>query len=119
VLDTGAITAAIKAASAAGASRIFFPTGTYLTGTFELLSNVERDLTAGAVIQASKNVTDYASIAEYGFGTTYGVDSTGEGDLVGIIVARNAENIGIVGQGAIDGSGDDFFDFSKPHHGKD
>jgi hypothetical protein len=119
VLDTGAITATIHAASAAGGGRVLFPPGTYLSGTVELLSNVELDLTAGAVIQGSKNVTDYASLAEYGFGKTYGVDSTGEGDLVGIIVARNAENIGIVGQGTIDGSGDDFFDFSKPHYGKD
>ena len=119
VLDTGAITATIHAASAAGGGRVLFPPGTYLSGTVELLSNVELDLTAGAVIQGSKNVTDYASIAEYGFGKTYGVDSTGEGDLVGIIVARNAENIGIVGQGTIDGGGDDFFDFSKPHYGKD
>jgi hypothetical protein len=118
-LDTPAISAAIKAASGAGGGRVVFPPGTYLTGTFELLSNVQLELTAGAVIQGSKNVADYARITEYGFGKAYGVNSTGEGDLVGIIVARNAENIGIVGQGTVDGSGDEFFDFTKPHYGKD
>jgi Pectate lyase superfamily protein len=118
-LDTAAITKAIRAANAAGGGHVIFPPGVYLTGTFELLSNVTLDVEAGAVIQGSKNVTDYASIDRYGFGKTYGTNSTGEGNLLGIIVARKAQNIAIVGQGVIDGSGDDFFDFNVPHNGID
>lgn len=118
-LDTAAITKAIRAASAAGGGTVAFPPGVYATGTFELLSNVTLEVRAGAVIQGSKNLADYQSIASYGFGKSYGINSTGEGDLVGIIVARNAENIGIVGQGVIDGSGDDFFDLKEPHYGMD
>ncbi len=118
-LDTAAITKAIRAASTGGGGSVLFPSGTYRTGTFELLSNVTLDLTAGAVILGSNDVADYAVITDYGFGKTYGVDSTGEGDRVGIIVARNAENIAIVGQGVIDGSADDFYDFKKPHYGMD
>jgi len=118
-LDTAAISKAIRAANAAGGGHVIFPPGVYLTGTFELLSNVTLDVEAGAVIQGSKNVADYASIDRYGFGKTYGTNSTGEGNLLGIIVARKAQNIAIMGQGVIDGSGDDFFDFNVPHNGMD
>jgi len=58
-LDTSAISVAIKAASSAGGGRVLFPPGTYLTGTFELLSNVQLELMAGAVILGSRNVADY------------------------------------------------------------
>lgn len=118
-LDTAAITKAIRAANAAGGGHVIFPPGVYLTGTFELLSNVTLDVEAGAIIQGSKNVADYALIERYGFGKTYGTNSTGEGNLLGIIVARKAQNIAIIGQGAIDGSGDHFFDFNVPHNGMD
>lgn len=118
-LDTAAIAKAVHAASAAGGGKVVFPPGVYLTGTFELLSNVTLEVMAGAVVEGSKDVTDYGSTAEYGFGHVYGVNSTGEGDRLGIIVARDAENIAIVGQGVIDGSGDDFYDFAKPHYGLD
>jgi hypothetical protein len=118
-LDTEAISRAIRAANFAGGGAVVFPPGIYFTGTFELLSNVTLDVQVGAVIQGSRNLADYGSISEYGFGTSYGVNSTGEGQHVGIIVARNAQNIAIIGQGAIDGSADDFFDFTKPHLGRD
>jgi len=118
-LDTSSIAAAIKAAAAAGGGVVVFPPGRYLSGTFELLSNVSLDLKAGAVIQGSPNLADYGSIADYGFAKVYGVNSTGEGDKVGLIVARQAENIAIFGQGAIDGNSDQFFDFNTPHIGND
>ena len=57
-LDTSAISVAIKAASSAGGGRVLFPPGTYLTGTFELLSNVQLELMAGAILD-SRNVADY------------------------------------------------------------
>jgi len=89
------------------------PPGTYLSGTVELLSNVTLELQAGAVLQASPNVRDYGSISEYGFGRNYGVDSSGEGFRVGLIVARKAHNIAITGRGTIDGNGDSFFDLKS------
>ena len=118
-LDTEAIAKAIRAAAAAGGGTVVFRSGVYRTGTFELLSNVTLELQAGAVIQGSKNLADYAPIAAFGFGRSYGVDSTGEGLNLGIIVARNVENVGIVGRGVIDGSGDAFFDFDQPHYSVD
>jgi len=118
-LDTPAIARAIHAASAAGGGRVVFPPGVYLSGTFELLSNITIDLQANAVILGSPNLADYGTISQFGFAHIYGENSTGEGNLVGVIVARNAENIAIVGQGAIDGNADVFFDFQKPHFGMD
>jgi hypothetical protein len=119
VLDTTSITKAIQAANAAGGGRVLFPPGVYLSGTFELLSNVTLDLQANAVILGSPNLADYGAISPFGFAHVYGENSTGEGNLVGIVVARNAENIAIIGQGAIDGNADIFYDFKKPHFGMD
>jgi polygalacturonase len=118
-LDTESITKAIKTAHDAGGGTVLFPAGVYLTGTFELLSNVTLDLEAGAVLQGSKNLADYGSTDEFGFGHNYGVDSTGEGPKIGIIIGRNVQNVAIVGRGAIDGNGDSFFDFDKPHYSMD
>jgi Pectate lyase superfamily protein len=118
-LDTAGIAKAIRAASGAGGGRVVFPPGVYLSGTFELLSNVTLDLQANAVILGSPNLADYGAISDLGFAKVYGENSTGEGNLVGIIVARNAENIAIVGQGAVDGNADIFYDFKKPHYGMD
>jgi polygalacturonase len=114
-LDTAAISNAIRAANAAGGGKVVFPAGVYLSGTFELLSNVTLDLQANSVILGSPRLADYGAISQFGFAHVYGENSTGEGSLVGIIVARNAENTAIVGQGAIDGNADVFFDFQKPH----
>ena len=118
-LDTLAIKKAVGAAAAQGGGTVFFPPGKYVAGTFELLSNVTLDLEAGAVIEGSKNLADYGSIYDYGLGRDYGVNYSGEGSKVGLIVARDVKNISIVGRGAIDGSGDGFFDFSLPHDSHD
>ena len=118
-LDTAAIAKAIAAASAAGGGTVHFQPGTYLSGTLELLSNVTLDLEAGAVLEGSPDVKTYGSTAEYGFGRTYGIDSTGEGFRVGLIVARNAHNVSITGRGTIDGNGDGFFEPRSLHDGAD
>jgi len=118
-LDTAAIKKAVTMAAAFGGGTVLFPPGNYVTGTFELLSNVTLDLEAGAVIEGSKNLADYGSIYDYGLGRVYGVNYSGEGFKVGLIVARDVKNISIIGRGAIDGNGNDFFDFSRPHDSHD
>jgi len=118
-LDTDAISSAIRACAQVGGGTVLFPAGTYLTGTFELVSNITLQLDAGAVILGSPNISDYRALADYGLGRTFGVNSSGEGLLVGIIVARDAHNIAIVGRGAIDGQGDSFMDLTTPHVGAD
>jgi Pectate lyase superfamily protein len=118
-LDTSAISTAIRAANSAGGGTVLFPPGIYLTGTFELLENVTLNLQAGATILGSPNLDDYDSIAKHGLDHNYGTSSSGEGERVGIIFARNTDNIAIVGQGVIDGNADVFYDFKKPHFGLD
>lgn len=114
-LDTLAISKAIEACAQAGGGVVVFAPGRYVSGTFELRSNITLSLEAGAVIVGSRNLEDYGGIADYGFGRDYGVNSTGEGFKVGIIVARNLKNVAIVGRGAIDGGGDGFMDLTVAH----
>jgi hypothetical protein len=114
-LNTAAITAAVTAASKNGGGTVIFPPGTYLTGTFRLASNLTLEVQAGAVIEGSKDLADYGDIAAFGLGRDYGTDSSGEGTKVGLIFARNVENVSIIGPGVIDGNGDSFFDPNKPH----
>ena len=120
-LDTAAIQAAIRAANQAGGGTVTFLPGTYISGTFELLSNVTLDVESGAVIQGSAKVADYAFVEDFGFVRKhgFGLDYTGGETRIGLIVARNAENVGIVGQGVIDGNSDVFFDFTKPYFSPD
>jgi hypothetical protein len=118
-LDTAAISKAIVAANAAGGGKVVLSPGTYLSGTVELRSNVTLEVQAGAVLQGSRNTADYGALVGYGFGRNYGVDSSGEGSLTGLIVARKAENISIVGRGRIDGSGDSFFNLKSFHNTPD
>lgn len=118
-LNTAAITAAIAAATKQGGGTVTFPPGTYVSGTFRLASNITLEIQAGAVIEGSKDVANYGDIAAYGLGRVYGTNSSGEGNRVGIVFAKDAENVSIVGPGVIDGNGDSFFDSSTPHFSLD
>lgn len=117
--DTWSIQNAIRRANSAGGGTVLFTPGVYRTGTFELLSNVTLELQAGAVIRGSSSIYDYRFSSDFGFGTRYGTDQTGEGRRLGIIVARNADNIAIIGHGMIDGVSEQFFDPRKPHYSMD
>src|SRR5512146_391886 len=117
--DNAAITKAIKACNANGGGTVLFPAGKYMTGSFELLSNVNLHLEAGAVILGSPNLDDYGDVSLLGIGKGNRVNVSGEGTRLGIIFARKAENISITGEGAIDGRGDDFMDLDVPHAGMD
>ena len=118
-LDTAAIAKAIQSAADAQGGEVIFRPGVYVTGTLELRSNVTLRLEPGAILEGSRNLADYGSTEEFGFGHDYGVNSSGEGLKVGILVGRNVENVSIVGRGAIDGNADSFFDFTKPHYSMD
>ncbi len=118
-LETEAISKAIRACAQLGGGTVLFPAGTYLTGTFELVSNITLQLDAGAVILGSPNISDYGKIGDYSLARNYGVDSSGEGVLVGIIVARDVHDVAIVGRGTIDGQGDSFMDLGTAHVGAD
>jgi len=118
-LDTPAIKKAIQACAAAGGGTVRFPPGRYVTGTIELVSDMTLYLDSGAVILGSKSLDDYGLIRDYGLGKNYGIDSSGEGDHVGLIVARDLQHVAILGMGAIDGQGDEFMDLDTAHVGTD
>lgn len=118
-LDTWPIQNAIRRANANGGGTVLFTPGIYRTGTIEILSNVTLELSAGAVLRGSSNIQDYRFSSDFGFGNRYGTDSTGEGRRLGILVARNADNVSIVGRGMIDGVSEQFFDPQRPHYAMD
>src|SRR5689334_12689104 len=97
-LNTAFIQHAIDDCSKSGGGKVIFPAGKYLTGTIIFKDNVTLRLEKNAVILGSTNVEDYQNIDPFTDGL--GVD-------VGwaLVGAAGAKNIGIEGEGAIDGQG--------------
>jgi polygalacturonase len=84
--DRDAINKAIDAAAAAGGGTVYFPAGTYLTGSIRLRSNVTLQLETGSVIEASKDTST--------------IDQT----MSALIWGVGLENVSIVGSGLISGT---------------
>jgi len=97
-LETGSIEKTIKACSEAGGGTVHFPAGMYVTGTFELLSNVTLELDPGAVLKGSSSFTDYRLKSDFGL-RGFRSGESGEGLRAGLIVANRARNIAITGHG--------------------
>jgi polygalacturonase len=104
VLNTGAFAAAIANVSAAGGGTVVVPAGTWLTGPFNLSSNLQLLLDASATVLASANRDDWAIVAP--------VPSYGRGrDFPGpryqpLIGAYNVSNVRIASTGvAVPGGG--------------
>lgn len=101
--DAPAINKAIAAAHAAGGGIVFFPAGTYLSGSIHLQSNVTLDLSNGCVIVASEQPQDYDAPEpnphdQYqDFGHSHWHNS--------LIWGENLHDIAIIGTGMIDGKG--------------
>lgn len=58
-LDTAAIQAAVDDVAAAGGGEVVVPRGRYRTGSIYLKSNVDFNVTEGAVVEASRDPADY------------------------------------------------------------
>ncbi len=116
--DTAAVQRGIDAAAAAHGTLVF-PAGTYRSGTLNLRSHMTLELQHGAVLQGSPDVNDYGSFETYGLDKRYGVNSSGEGTRVGLLIAQHVEDIRITGDGVIDGNGTGFFDENTSHMGRD
>ncbi len=99
---TEAINRTINACAESGGGTVFVPAGTFITGPIELLSHVTLHLEAGAVLKGSDQLADYAQ---------------GGRGRQPLVRATDAENIAIVGGGAIDGSGAAFMDMTKTRVG--
>jgi len=90
-LDTAAIQKAVDAASVAGGGTVLVPAGQYLTDPFTLASGIDLHLDANAVILIDNDLTRYP------------VDRK---RYVDAITATGAHDLGISGDGAIDGQGE-------------
>jgi polygalacturonase len=100
--DTAAINQAIAAAHAAGGGTVFFPAGTYLSGSIHLQSNVTLYLDSGAVLRASSDPEAYdpaesnPAVEKYqDYGHSHWRNS--------LLWGEGLENVAILGQGLIDG----------------
>ncbi len=100
--DTRAIQQAVEAAHAAGGGQVYFPPGTYLSGTVFLKSGVTLHLESGATLLGSPDSTDYPHLRS-GFRsyTDRYVDQA-------LLWAEDQERIGLAGRGTIDGNGQAF-----------
>ncbi|MBI4893945.1 MAG: hypothetical protein HY821_25230 [Acidobacteria bacterium] len=82
-----------------GGGTVVVPAGRHVTGTLRLKSNVRLYLDAGAVLEGSKELGDYAVIPGPFRGYT---DNYTDKSL---IYAEDAENVTMEGRGTIDGQG--------------
>lgn len=96
-LCTEAFAKAIHACSIAGGGKVIVPAGIWLTGPIELESNVNLYTMKGALVQFTKDHTQYPLIKQPG-SKTYTVKSP--------IYGANLENIAITGEGVFDGAGE-------------
>ncbi len=87
-LNTRSIQAAIDYINANGGGKLIFYVGRYLTGSIHLKSNVIIELKEGAVLLGSLNPYDYDKIT-----------------FTALVLSRDQHDIGIIGQGVIDGQG--------------
>lgn len=98
-LNTELINSTILRLSREGGGTLFFPAGTYLTGSIVLKSHITLDLEAGATLLFSDDFDHYLPFVEVRH----------EGVMMKsfqpLIYAVDAENITIKGEGTLDGQG--------------
>ena len=103
-LDTDAINKSIEVCSAAGGGAVYFPAGTYQSGSIRLKSNITLYLDVGATLLGAPNTINAYDPPEdnpfdmyQDFGHSHWHNS--------LIWGENLENITIMGLGTIDGGG--------------
>ncbi len=103
ILNTNAIQNAINAANQLKAGGIIvFPEGKFLTGSIEMRSNVDLYFSDGAVLLGSTNPADYIAMDSEGRPHSPKNDDNSQ---LALILAHNANNVKLYGQGKIDGQG--------------
>jgi len=102
-MDTDGINSAIDAAAAAGGGVVLFPSGTYLSGSIHLKSNITLFLQRGSIIEASAKV-GYYDVAELNSSDLY-QDFGHSHWHTGLIWGENLSDISIEGYGIIFGKG--------------
>lgn len=98
-ISTSAIQKTIDACFKDGGGKVVIPSGTFITGTIFLKSNVNLFLESGAELRSSEDLKDFTvSDSEYG-----------------MIFCQDAENVSISGEGTINGMGTVFYEQDKNH----
>jgi len=101
-LCTAAIQKAIDACAAAGGGTVWFPAGTWLSGTLHLRSHVTLWLDAGCTLRGSTDLRDYPEhepkVRSY----------TDQYVCQSLIAGEDLEHVAIRGQGVLDGNGASF-----------
>ncbi|MBN2200552.1 glycoside hydrolase family 28 protein [bacterium] len=98
-LNTGAFAEAVSACVRAGGGTVVVPPGTWLTGPIRLESGVNLRLERGAVVQFSRNLSDFPFIA--------GLDGRSRRFIITPpLHACRARNVAITGEGIFDGAGE-------------
>ncbi len=93
--NTTAFQKAIAACNAAGGGQVVVPSGTFVTGAIQLLSNVNLHLNSGATIMFSSDVSKYPIVL-----TRYqGIELMNHSPL---IYAHGQKNIAVTGSGTLD-----------------
>lgn len=105
---TEAIRRAIYACVAEGGGIVEIPAGVYLTGPFELFSNITLKLNDGAKLVATTDIAAYPEVR-----------LSMECPRAGLIRARYAQHVRVVGGGCIDLQGTQFMDNQRMHDGAD
>jgi polygalacturonase len=103
-LDSPAINKAIDACAGAGGGTVYFPAGTYLSGSIHLKSHIDLHLAAGSVILGAPQKLKAYDLAEPFSGKAY----QDEGHTYfhnSLIWGENLTNVSITGQGMINGGG--------------
>ncbi|HEX7365630.1 MAG TPA: glycosyl hydrolase family 28 protein [Pelobium sp.] len=100
VVNTSAIQKLIDKYSKEGGAILYFPAGQYVSGTILLKDNITLQLSEKAELLGSKNIADYQIVDAF---------KTGNGALMGycFVGAVDATNVGITGEGTINGRGKD------------
>ena len=100
--DTKAIQEAIDTCSKNGGGTVYFPAGTYITGSVHLKSRVALYLDHGTIVKASTDNDDFDPYEELGFEN----DADHETSFFhySLIWGENIEHVAILGTGTIDGN---------------
>jgi len=106
-VETSKWQSAIDAVAAKGGGRVTVGPGVHVVGTLWLRSNVELHLERKAVLKASTDPKDYNALDAFPENFSSKTEN-----WVGrhLILAREAENVSITGEGVIDGNGEEFFE---------
>jgi polygalacturonase len=101
--DTASLQAAIDACGKAGGGTVHLTAGTYVSGPLELKSHVRLLLDKGSTLLGSPDMDDFPVRA----------DATWR--KVALLHADHAEDIGLAGEGTVDGNGKIWWDAKAAH----